>query len=62
MPTFRVDIFEGRPASQKKELAEAITRESCRVLGCDPSAVDVIFNDIKKQDWATAGKMWSEQD
>lgn len=62
MPTFRIDIFEGRSPEQKKELVEAITRETCRVLSCDPSAVDIIFNDVKKQDWATAGKLWSEQE
>lgn len=60
MPTFRIDMFEGRPPEKKKELMEAITRETCRVLGCGPESVDIIIYDIPKHDWATAGKPWSE--
>ena len=28
----------------------------------DASAVDVIFEEVKKGDWATGGVMWSERD
>lgn len=62
MPTFRVELFEGRTPEQKKELMQAVTEASCRVLGCGPEAVDVIIYDIPKHDWATAGKPWSEAD
>ena len=60
MPAFHIRLFEGRTVEQKRDLAEAITRETCRVLKCEPSAVDIIFEDIKKHDWATAGKLHSE--
>ncbi|MDN0073303.1 4-oxalocrotonate tautomerase [Crenobacter sp. SG2303] len=62
MPTITVKLFEGRPVEVKKELAEALTRESCRVLGCEPGAVDILFEDVKKSDWATGGVLWSERD
>ena len=62
MPSMRIKLFEGRNKEKKSELAEAITRETCRVLGCGPEAVDIIFEDVKKQDWATGGKLWSDRD
>ena len=60
MPLIHIELFEGRSYDQKKELAAAITRETVRVLACADTAVDIIFTDIKKQDWATAGVLWSE--
>jgi 4-oxalocrotonate tautomerase len=61
MPTFNIQLFEGRSVEQKRELAAAITRETCRVLSCDPSAVDIIFCDIRRENWATAGVLWSDK-
>ncbi|HLS41970.1 MAG TPA: 4-oxalocrotonate tautomerase [Paenalcaligenes sp.] len=61
MPSITVKLFEGRDVDTKRELAQALTAESCRVLGCSPEAVDIIFVDVKREDWATAGVLWSEQ-
>ncbi len=61
MPSIHIELFEGRTPAQKKELAVAITKETARILQCDESAVNIIYTDIKKQDWATAGVMWSEK-
>jgi 4-oxalocrotonate tautomerase len=57
-----IRLFEGRTKEQKRELAEALTRETCRVLGCSAEAVDIIYEDVKKENWATAGKLWSDRD
>jgi len=62
MPTLLVKIFEGRSDEIKREYAKALTEASTRVLGCDAVAVDVIFEEVKKSDWASAGVMWSERD
>ncbi|MVW75204.1 4-oxalocrotonate tautomerase [Pseudomonas xionganensis] len=62
MPTIMVKIFEGRSDELKREYAKALTEVSTQVLGCDAGAVDVIFEDVKKSDWATGGVMWSERD
>ncbi|MBU0808760.1 MAG: 4-oxalocrotonate tautomerase [Gammaproteobacteria bacterium] len=62
MPTIVVKIFEGRSNETKREYAKALTETSTRVLGCDAGAVDVIFEDVKKSDWATGGVLWSERD
>ena len=61
MPTMHIELFAGRSPEQKKELVEALTKETCRVLGCDASAVDIILIDVERHNWATGGKMWSEQ-
>jgi 4-oxalocrotonate tautomerase len=61
MPTIRVTLFAGRTAQQKRAAAEAITRAACETLGSSPESVDVIFEDIEKGDWATAGTLWSEK-
>lgn len=61
MPLITVQLFEGRTVEQKRAYAKALTDASVQVLGIDPGAVDVIFSDVKKSDWATAGVLWSEK-
>lgn len=60
MPFIHVRLFEGRTTEQKREFSEAVTREAARILKCPPEAVDVVFDDVKKTDWATAGKLASD--
>ncbi|NJD89168.1 MAG: 4-oxalocrotonate tautomerase [Betaproteobacteria bacterium] len=61
MPLITVQLFEGRSQEQKREYAKALTEASVRVLGIDPGAVDVIFSDVKRSDWATGGVLWSDK-
>ncbi len=61
MPLIKVELFEGRSLEQKREYAKALTEASVRVLGIDPGAVDVIFSDVKRSDWATGGVLWSDK-
>ena len=61
MPTMHIELFEGRSPDQKRELVEALTRETCRVLDCEPSAVDIILIDVRRDSWATGGVMWSDR-
>lgn len=61
MPMIRVEMFEGRTPQQKKEFALAVTREAVKILKCSEDSVDLIYTDIKKQDWATAGVPWSDK-
>jgi len=60
MPIIHVQLFEGRSSEQKRAYAKALTDASVTVLGIDPGAVDVIFSDVKKSDWATGGVLWSD--
>ncbi len=61
MPTINVQLFEGRTVEQKKKLVEAITQATVDILGSTPDAVDIIITDIKRENWATGGKLWSER-
>ena len=61
MPTITVRFFEGRSDDVKREYAKALTEVSVRVLGCEAKAVDIIFEDVKKSDWATGGVLWSDR-
>ena len=60
MPPYHVEMLEGRTLAQKKELVEAITRVSVEVLGGQPDSVDILITDIKRENWATGGKLWTE--
>ena len=61
MPIIAVQLFEGRSPELKRAYAQALTEASVKMLGIDPGAVDVIFQDPKNSDWATAGVPWSEK-
>lgn len=60
MPTYHVEMLEGRTVAQKKKLAEEITRVTVEVLGGSPESVDILITDVKRENWATGGKLWSE--
>jgi 4-oxalocrotonate tautomerase len=60
MPLITVKLYEGRTTEQKRQLAQAYTAETVRILNCPTGAVDVIFEDVKKSDWAKAGKLASD--
>ncbi|MBI1396162.1 MAG: 4-oxalocrotonate tautomerase [Betaproteobacteria bacterium] len=60
MPFINVRLFEGRTPEQKRAFVEAVTREAARTLDCSPEAVDIVFEDVRKSDWATGGKFWSD--
>lgn len=61
MPIIRVEFFEGRTEEQKRAYAKALTDTTVQVLGGSPEAVDILFYDIKKTDWATGGVLWSDK-
>jgi 4-oxalocrotonate tautomerase len=62
MPTFNVQLFEGRTVEQKRKFVAEVTRVTCETLGCSPGSVDIIITDVKKEDWATGGKLWCDAD
>jgi len=60
MPTYHIEMLEGRTLAQKKKLVEEITRVSVEVLGGAPDSVDILIVDVKRENWSTGGKLWSE--
>lgn len=61
MPTIHVELFAGRTVEQKRALAAALTEACVKTLGGSPAGVDVIFTDVQRHDWATGGKLWSDE-
>jgi len=60
MPMIHVEMIEGRTKEQRQTLAKELTDGTCRALGCKPEAVQIILTDIKKENWAEAGKLFSD--
>ena len=59
MPVVTVEMWEGRTIEQKKQLVEGIT-STFEKIGTPPEAVHIIIRDIPKHNWATGGKLASE--
>ncbi|MFM0718982.1 4-oxalocrotonate tautomerase [Paraburkholderia strydomiana] len=62
MPTFHIELFEGRSLEQKRQFVEAITQATCDSLGVEPNSVEIILTDVKRENWATGGRLWSDAD
>ena len=60
MPTLRVEMFAGRTLEQKRALARELTDATVRALGVPASAVEVLFYDIERSDWAVGGTLCSD--
>jgi 4-oxalocrotonate tautomerase len=52
MPHVIVKMYAGRTESQKKALAEEITRAVAKTLGHGDGAVSVSIEDVAPRDWA----------
>ena len=61
MPTIHVEMFAGRTLDQKRALALALTEATVRTLGGSSDAVDVIFVEVQRHDWANGGQLWSDK-
>ncbi|MDB5557640.1 MAG: 4-oxalocrotonate tautomerase [Enterovirga sp.] len=60
MPMIRVEMFPGRTAEQKRDFAKAVTDSFVAICGGTPQSVQIVFTDVQKGDWATAGKLASD--
>jgi len=60
MPIVKVELLAGRTREQKAHAAREITAAVERCLGAKPGNTQVLFQDIAKSDWATAGKLADE--
>ena len=60
MPSIRIEMFEGRTLEQKRAFVEAVTRATFHTLGTSAESVDIVITDIKRENWATGGKLWCD--
>jgi 4-oxalocrotonate tautomerase len=57
MPMIRVEMFAGRSHEQKQAFAKAVTENFVKICGGSPESVQIIFSDVAKENWATAGTL-----
>ena len=60
MPFITISMFEGRTGEQKRQLAKELTEVMVRVGKTKPEAVDIVFIDVKKSDWAHSGELYDK--
>ena len=60
MPTINVQMFDGRSQEQKRAFVKAVTEAACSTLGCSADSVDIIISEVTRENWSTAGKLWSD--
>ena len=60
MPSIRVEMVEGRTLEQKRAFVEAVIRATCDTLGTSAESVDIVITHIKRENWATGGKLWCD--
>lgn len=58
MPIVRIELFPGRSAEKKAELAREVTSTLERVAGIPPEATTVIYTEVKPEEWFVAGKAY----
>ena len=57
MPVIKVEWLEGRSPQQKAELAGALTKAFVDIAKVTPEQVWIVFDDVKRSDWAMSGKL-----
>ena len=60
MPTINVQLFEGRTLEQKRAFVKAVTEATVATLGASAESVDIIIEEVKRENWATGGKLWAD--
>ncbi len=60
MPVVTVEWWAGRTVEQKKQLVKGITSVMVN-MGIPEEVVHIIIKDVPKDNWATGGKLASEQ-
>lgn len=59
MPVVLIHWYEGRSDEQKAKIARAITDVLVEIGKTAPEHCEIIFQDVKRSDWAIAGELQS---
>ncbi|WP_105384650.1 tautomerase family protein [Neorhizobium alkalisoli] len=59
MPIIRVELFPGRRAEVKAQLARELTETLQRVAGVPPEATTVLITEVPPHEWFVAGKAYA---
>ena len=61
MPIVSINIIEGRTIDQKREMAKKITQVIAEVANTQPEKVEIIFNDIKEENYSKGGNLYIDR-
>jgi 4-oxalocrotonate tautomerase len=53
MPHFQIKLLEGKTEAQKNELAQALVKTACEVLGNNEDSYSVSIEDYNEEVWKT---------
>ena len=57
MPVIRISLWKGRTPEQKKALSKAFTDSMTDILKVRPESVQIIFDEVDRENWAIGGKI-----
>jgi 4-oxalocrotonate tautomerase len=60
MPLVTIKIFEGRTVEQKRGMVKDVTDAIVKNIGCKLEAVQIDIVDLKRENLATGGKLFSD--
>lgn len=60
MPIITIELLEGRSIKQKREIAKKVTEAIVETVKVKPDTVQIIFHDMKKENYAIAGNLYSD--
>ena len=55
MPLVKIYLWKGRDKEKKKELIKKVTYAVVDVIDCSAEAVQVIINEVDKDNWGIGG-------
>ncbi|MCX7828403.1 MAG: 2-hydroxymuconate tautomerase family protein [Thermanaerothrix sp.] len=61
MPIVEIHMLEGRDATAKEELVKRVTDAVCASLGVQREQVRIIIREMRKEDYAVGGTLWSQR-
>jgi 4-oxalocrotonate tautomerase len=60
MPLVTIKIFEGRTTEQKRGMAKDVTEAIVKNMGCPAAAVHIDILEMKQENYAQGGKLFSD--
>jgi len=60
MPVVRIDMWEGRDKETKRKLIQSVSKAVADSLGIEMDKVEIIINDVHKDNWGKEGEQASE--
>ncbi|OHX16266.1 4-oxalocrotonate tautomerase [Chromobacterium sphagni] len=61
MPILHLELQPGRTPEQKRAFASEATRVMVETLGCPPESVDILINEVSRENWAKAGTLYADK-